>query len=157
MNSAVTALLAAVLLAGGGTVGCTAGGAADAKARTAPTSTDTGYTAADCKELMELNLEADAASDVSGEPRCIDLTRDEYVKLVGEVLAEHKDEILADAADKAIYDDAWNGLDAENQSYTCGLLREEGSETVGTILDALVDDPSIDTKAMAKYFFMEKC
>jgi hypothetical protein len=157
MNRAVTVLLAAVLLAGGGTVGCSAGGTTDAKASTAPTPTDTGYTAEDCKDLLELNLEADAASDISGEPRCVDLTHDEYVQLVGEVLAEHKDEILADAADEAIYDDAWDGLDADAQADTCGLLRDEGSEAIGIMLDAMMDDPSIDTKAMAKYFFMEKC
>ncbi|MFE2297921.1 hypothetical protein ACFXAW_06970 [Streptomyces sp. NPDC059445] len=156
MNRAVTALLAAVLLAGGG-AGCAAGGATDAKASAAPSPADTGFTAADCKQLLELNFQADAAIDVSDEPRCSSLTHDEYSKLVTEMLLGHKHEILADLADKAIYDDAWDGLDAEDQSYTCGLLREEGSETVGTILDALAHDQSIDAKAMAKYFFMEKC
>ncbi|MEU9141020.1 hypothetical protein AB0D33_34570 [Streptomyces sp. NPDC048404] len=158
MHRAIAALLCAVLIAGGGAVGCaTDGGANDVKASTTPTPTDTGFTAENCEELLELNFQADSAIDVSREPRCVGLTHDEYSKAVGEMLASHKYEIFADAADEAIYDDAWDGLDVDAQTDTCSLLREEGSETVGIILEAMLDDPSIDTKAMAKYFFMEKC
>ncbi|MFD5709498.1 hypothetical protein ACFWHW_03735 [Streptomyces pharetrae] len=164
MRHTTTVLLAAACLALAGCSNST-DGKADAKASAStpaapsptPTPSEPEYTFEDCTALMEANYAADANTDVSDEPECAHLTEDEYVQAVGEVLAGHKDEILDQAADEVIYDDAWAAMDPEAQTTVCDLLAADGPESVGLLLGESVDDPSVDTVAMAEYLYTEKC
>jgi len=161
MRHTTATLLAALLL--GAAVGCGSSSSDDAKPATksipsaTPIPSQTAFTIDDCKALLEKNFAADANTDVSAEEECASLTRDEYVQAVGDVLTGHKDDILADAAAEAVYDDAWEALGSEGQTTTCDLLEADGPESVGILLGESVTDPSIDTDAMAKYLFAEKC
>lgn len=130
---------------------------ASASSTPSPTPTETAYTIEDCKALLESNYATDTNTDASGEPECADLSRDEYVQAVTDVLTGHKDDILADATDQVIYDEAWEALDPEAQATTCDLLNADGPESVGFLLGQTVNDPSIDTAAMAEYLHAEKC
>jgi hypothetical protein len=150
-------LLAACLTLAGCSSSATDDKPAAKATATTPTPSEAEFTAEDCKTLLEKNFAADANTDVSGEPECAGLARDEYVKAVGDVLTGHKDDILADAADEAVYDEAWDGLGADGQATTCSLLEADGPESVGILLSETVKDPSVDTDAMAKYFYAEKC
>jgi hypothetical protein len=153
-----TVLLAAVCLA---LAGCSSSSdvTTDAKASAtpSPTPSETAFTIEDCKSMLEANFAADANTDVSEEPECADLTEEEYVQAVGDVLTGHKDDILDDAADQVVYDDAWEALDAEAQATTCDLLEADGPASVGVLLGETVEDPSINTAAMAEYLYAEKC
>jgi hypothetical protein len=163
MRHTTTVLLAAACLA---FVGCSSSDD-DAKAKPSPSvsasasevsaPTEAVFTFEDCVQLLEENYAADTNTDVSAEPECADLTQDEYVDAVGEVLSGHKDEILDAAADEVVYDEAWAALDPEAQTTTCDLLAADGPESVGFLLSEMVDDPSIDTVAMAEYLYEEKC
>ena len=158
MRHTATALLACLLLAGAAGCGSSPDDKPDAKPKaTTSAPSEAAFTAEDCKTLLEKNFAADANSDVSDSPECATLTNDEYVEAVGDVLTGHKDDILADVADEAVYDQAWEALDPEAQTTTCDLLEEDGPESVGVLLGETVTDPSIDTDAMAKYLYAEKC
>ncbi|WP_406723999.1 hypothetical protein WJ438_04115 [Streptomyces sp. GD-15H] len=122
-----------------------------------PSPSQTVYTIDDCKALMEEGYASGTPSDVSDEPECERLTEDEYVAAVGDVLKGHVDDIMADAADEAMYDEVWDTLDVENQQMLCDTMTDSSSETVGALLESMLDDPSVDADAMAQYYYDEKC
>ncbi|MER5473726.1 hypothetical protein [Streptomyces sp. NPDC002685] len=66
-------------------------------------------------------------------------------------------ETTAAANGDAKYDEIWDGLGVEGQKTACDLLAADGPGAVSYVLDASVDDPSVDTKALAEYFNDEKC
>lgn len=134
--------------------------AAPAATTSAPASTtaeEPVYTAEDCKELLEKNYAEDNVHDASDEAPCIGLNNDEYVAAVGDVLANHKDDILTSAANEAVYDTAWDSVDPDTQQLICDTMIEEGIEPVAGLLDITVEDPSVDTSEMAQYLFDSKC
>jgi hypothetical protein len=140
-----TALLALAL----GAAGCSSDHADDKPAKTTKAdaaSAAPSYTKADCRALLDENYEAGTSTDVSAEPECAALSHDQYVALVGQVLGSHKDEILADAADQAAWDMAWDGIDTDAQNDICDLLQTEGPAAA----EGLSED-------QAQYFLDNKC
>lgn len=106
------------------------------------------YTYADCVDLLEYDFQEGQPQDASGDPECSHLTRDRYQDAVAEVLTAHKDEILEDAGNEAIWDTAWDELDAAAQASVCDLLLAEGPET-GTSRGV--------SEEQAQYFLDNKC
>lgn len=134
--------------------------AASAPATVAPASTaaeEPAYTAEDCKDLLEKNYAEDNVHDASDEAQCLGLSNDEYVTAVSDVLAGHKDDILASAANEVVYDAAWDSVDPDTQQLICDTMLEEGTEPVAGLLDITVEDPTVDTAEMAQYLFDSKC
>ncbi|MEU2995827.1 hypothetical protein [Streptomyces sp. NPDC001758] len=134
--------------------------AAPAATTSAPASTtaeEPVYTAEDCKELLEKNYAEDNVHDASDEAQCVDLSNDEYVAAASDVIAGHKDDILADAANEVAYDAAWDSIDVDTQQLICDTMIEEGPEPVAGLLDITSEDPNIDTAEMAQYLFDTKC
>ncbi|MFI8535368.1 hypothetical protein ACIGMX_34625 [Streptomyces aquilus] len=159
MRCAASLVAIACLTLSGCSDGATSAPSAKAESASAasPAPTETTFTLEDCKALLESNFAADANTDVSREPECSALTKDEYVQAVGDVLTGHKDDILADAADQTVYDETWLALDATTQTSVCDLMTSSSPESVGILLEDMVDDPSVDTVEMAQYFNEEKC
>jgi hypothetical protein len=147
-----TALTAALLTLAALTAGCGSDGSNDAKTPATPSavssSTSATYTADDCRALLEENYTAGTPQDASDEPECAGLTSDEYADAVGQVLTGHKDDILKDAADEAVWDTAWDELGADTQTSICDLLLTEGPEAATT--DGLTED-------QMQYFLDNKC
>ncbi|MGQ5580898.1 hypothetical protein [Streptomyces sp. ECR3.8] len=94
-----------------------------------PSSSTKTYSYADCVALLEYDYAEGQPQDASGDPECSHLTRDQYGKAVAEVLTGHKDEILEEASNEAIWDTAWDELDAAAQTSVCDLLLAEGPDT----------------------------
>lgn len=116
------------------------------------------YDRYDCKALLERNYDEDNIHDVSGSPKCVDLPRDEYVELVGEVLKAHADDILEDAGQHTVWDEAWDGTDTDQQDVVCDRLRQDGALVVGQEMAEQSDDTdAADQIEMAQYFLDEKC
>ncbi|MEV6791270.1 hypothetical protein AB0M87_04545 [Streptomyces sp. NPDC051320] len=153
---AVTALLLAAAAAG-----CASGDTTEAKpkASASPTASPSQtYDVYDCKALMERGYAAGKVRDVSHDPECKALTRDEYVAAVGDVVAGHKDDIMADAAKTLVWDEAWDSETAARQKLVCDRLNADGAEVVGQEMkDAAGNDSSGDEVKMAQYFLDEKC
>lgn len=155
-TAAVTvALLAAAL------TGCSSGATTSAaKATPAPSPSPAAtrtYDVHDCKAVLERHYDADQPHDASTDPECQGLTRPEYVKVVGEVLAGREDEIMGDAADHVAWDEAWKQTDAAQQQLVCGRLKDEGAVAVGQEMMDTADDPDGDQIKMVQYFLDEKC
>ncbi|MFJ9214215.1 hypothetical protein [Streptomyces sp. NPDC102264] len=111
----------------------------------------------DCKALMEREYEADKLRDFSGDPECGQLTRDEYVQAVGDVIAGRKDEILADASNQVAWDEAWDATGEDQQQVVCGRLAVDGAVVVGQEMMEAAEAPSGNEVEMAQYFLDEKC
>ncbi|MFJ9729542.1 hypothetical protein ACIRP3_43145 [Streptomyces sp. NPDC101209] len=124
---------------------------------TTAASSEPAYTIDDCKTLLEEDYNADNVHDASDEAECQGLSEKEYTEAVGEVLKAHKDEILKDATDQTLYDEAWDSLDADTQQTICDTMDEEGTEPVAGLLDLTITDPSVDTGEMAQYLYDNKC
>ncbi|MER7175586.1 hypothetical protein [Streptomyces mesophilus] len=156
MRRTITCLLTAACLA---LVGCSSSGngKADSKPRATPKADTPMYTFEHCKSLLEQDYEHGLREDRSVAPECAELTDDEYAKAVGEVLGGHKGDFLDAAADQAIYDAAWETLEAKSRAELCDLMDTAGPEAVGILLEESMTDPSVDTTAMAEYLHAEKC
>ncbi|KND29928.1 hypothetical protein [Streptomyces stelliscabiei] len=160
MRRTATAIAAlAALLALGA---CGSGGTDTSKADTEPTASTpetskNPYTIENCKAILEESYTEDSPRDLSSEPECAGFTNDEYQQAVKDVLAGHVDDILDDAATESYYDEGWESLDADGQQTTCELLKSDGPDAVGDLLDSLLDDPSLDGQEMAEYLLAEKC
>ena len=100
MHRLATAALAAGLL-----LALTACGAADnppsapsdkggTEAATSPTASAKTYTFQDCVALLEYDFTQGELQDEKAAIECAHLTSDDYQRAVGEVLTNHKDEIL---------------------------------------------------------------
>lgn len=122
-----------------------------------PTPTARSFDVHDCKALMEREYEADKLRDFSGDPECGHLTRDEYVEVVGDVIAGRKDEILADASNRVAWDEAWDTTGADQQQVVCGRLAADGAVVVGQEMMEAAEAPSGTEVEMAQYFLDEKC
>lgn len=157
IRTAITAtLLLASLVACGGRPDTT-----DAKAEPTPSPSPARvYDVHDCRALLERNYEGDASRDASADPECTHLTHDQYVEVVEEVLDGHTDEILAEAADHTMWDEAWDTTDPEQQQVVCDRALADGSVVVGQeMIDAGTDPDGnggnpID---MVQYYLDEKC
>ncbi|MEE1813688.1 hypothetical protein PUR59_01360 [Streptomyces sp. SP18ES09] len=86
---ATTALTASLLLA---LAACSSD--ADPKPPAASTSAARAYTYQDCVKLLDYDLTQGTPKDASKDPECAHLSPTEYQRAVGEVLTNHKDEIL---------------------------------------------------------------
>ncbi|MFC8360744.1 hypothetical protein ACFUIY_12825 [Streptomyces griseorubiginosus] len=154
----ITALAAISLLMTGCSDSSGSATSAPTSAAPAPTFSETpAYTAEDCKDLLEKNYTEDNVHDASDEAQCLSLSNDEYVAAVGDVLADHKDDILTSAANEVVYDAAWDSVDPDTQQLICDTMTEEGTEPVAGLLDITVEDPTVDTSEMAQYLFDTKC
>lgn len=139
-------------------VGCSTTDSARPTATPSPTPTTRAYDVHDCKALLNRDYEADALRDASGKPECQALTRDEYVEAVGDVLGSYKDDILEQAENEYVWDEAWDGTDPAQRTLVCERLVEDGAITVGQeMMDTADDAPSGDEIDMAQYFLDEKC
>ncbi|MFC8825696.1 hypothetical protein ACFT9I_10105 [Streptomyces sp. NPDC057137] len=148
-----TALTVALLLT---LAGCSDGGSSSPRGASAPTAR--AYDVHDCKALLERDYEADALRDASEESECRGLTRDEYVEAVGEVLGGHKGDVLEQAANELVWDEAWDGTDAAQRKLVCERLVADGAITVGQeMMDAADSAPDGTEVDMAQYFLDEKC
>ncbi|MFF5795788.1 hypothetical protein [Streptomyces albogriseolus] len=103
-----------------------------ANANPSSPTTAKAYTYEDCVDLLEYDFQDGQPQDASDDPECSHLTSDRYQDAVAEVLTAHKDEILEDAGNEAIWDTAWDELDADAQTSVCDLLLTEGPETGAT-------------------------
>ena len=155
--TAITALTALLALGACGSGG-TDGSEADSKpTASTPETSSNPYTIEDCKAILEESYSQDSPRDLSSEPECEGFTKDEYQEAVKDVLSGHVDEILDDAANETYYDEGWESLDAEGQQTTCELLKADGPDSVGLLLEESLEDPSLDGQKMAEYFLEEKC
>ncbi|MER6235943.1 hypothetical protein ABT185_07685 [Streptomyces clavifer] len=152
-RTATAAIAAGILLT---LTGCSSGDEPKPKAAQT-TASAREYTAADCRTLLERNYEADANSDVSAEPECAHLPRDQYIELASSVIAGHKNDIINDASNEIAWDEAWDSTPAEQQQTVCDRLTTDGTDVVGQEMADLVDEPTGDENDMAKYFLDEKC
>lgn len=135
--------LPAILLIAATITSCSSGSHDDDTPSNTPGATPSRtYTKADCLRLLEENYKAGTPQDVSDEAECSSLTHAQYVDLVGQVIAGHKDQIL----DHAAWDTAWDGLDADAQANICTLLQTDGPDAA----DGL-------THEQAQYFLDNKC
>lgn len=153
---AATSALAAGLLLGA------CGGDTTPEAKPKATATKTAsaaptYDEYDCRALLERNYDDDNVHDSSGEPECESLTRDEYVDAVKKVLTGRKDEIMEDAAQQTVWDQAWDETAAEQQSVVCDRLVTDGPETVGKEIAESSGDDEAEQIEMAEYLLAEKC
>ncbi|MEU5111697.1 hypothetical protein AB0G64_09375 [Streptomyces longwoodensis] len=128
-----TAAITVTLLLAAATACSSESDDASAKPSSSPTAaaastTTAAFTEADCRAVLDTNYEAGTPQDVSAVPECAALSHDQYVKLVGEVLTSHKDDILSDAADEVVWDTAWDDIDTDAQASICALLTTEGPE-----------------------------
>lgn len=152
-----------VLLAVGLAIaGCSSPGAEGAKASSVPASVDASPslstdTLGACEAVLETNYEDGNVHNASGDPGCRNLTSAEYQKAVKDVLSKHVGDIVSSAADQALYDETWDSLDSDARRSTCDLLASNGPKAVGETLKSLVQDASVDTTAMAEYFYKKKC
>ncbi|MFI6564062.1 hypothetical protein [Streptomyces sp. NPDC050534] len=155
-----TALVLTALIALGAVTGCSSDRRAAATPAPATTTTTNSsepeHTIDDCEALLEENYNADNVHDASDEPARQGLSESEYTDAVGEVLAGHKDEILDDAADQVLYDEAWDSLDADTQQSICDTMDEEGTEPVAGLLDVTVTPPGRHRRDGA-YLYNNKC
>ncbi|TVZ96499.1 hypothetical protein [Streptomyces sp. BK340] len=154
MRHTTTAILLTVGLA---LAGCTSGSASKPAAKPKATHTVTTYTFDDCKALLEKHYQAGNVHDAEAEPECRGLTHGQYTEAVKAVVMGHKDEIVADAKAKVMYDQVWDSLGTADQQSVCDTMDTSSPEAVGAMLDGMVDDPSVDTTKMAQYFYDEKC
>lgn len=154
-----TVITAAALLAS--LVGCGSGGdSADAKPSPSSSSsspTPRAYDVHDCRALLERDYEAESLHDASGDPECKHLTHDEYLDVAKEVLTGRKDEILEDATNHVVWDEAWDGTDPKQQKVLCRRLAEDGPAVVGQEMADADENSSGDEVDMAQYILDEKC
>ncbi|MFD3917294.1 hypothetical protein [Streptomyces sp. NPDC058603] len=111
----------------------------------------------DCKALLERSYEANELRDASGDPECTHLSWDEYVEVVGDVIAGRKDEILTDASNQVAWDEAWDATGTDQQQVVCGRLATDGAVAVGQEMMEAAQAPSGTEVEMAQYFLEEKC
>lgn len=138
-----TALPAVLLALAAATASCSSDSHGnDRPSKTPSAAPSRTYTKADCLALLERNYKAGTPQDVSDEAECSSITHAQYVDLVGQVLAGHKDEIL----DNAAWDTAWDGLDADAQANICALLTTDGPDGAEGL-----------THEQAQYFLDNKC
>lgn len=154
-TTAAAALLTAGLLAGCSSSDTTT----DTKpSKTASPTPDKISSIGACVALLESNYQNDTMRDVSNDPECASLTEDEYTTAVAGILAGHKDDILADAEQQYVWDEAWSQTDPAQQDLMCDRLHADGPEVVGQeMIDAADGAPSGDEVAMAEYILEEKC
>ncbi|MFC8277202.1 hypothetical protein ACFUJR_32660 [Streptomyces sp. NPDC057271] len=95
-RTTTTTLTATLLLAltACSSSGETASSKPAASTTSASPSTAKAYTYQDCVDLLDYDFTDGKPQDASRDPECAHLTTEEYAKAVGEVLTEHKDEIL---------------------------------------------------------------
>ncbi|MFD5656937.1 hypothetical protein [Streptomyces hirsutus] len=121
-------------------------------------SAEPTYDEHDCRALLERTYDEDNVHDVSSSPVCAGLTRDEYVDVVGDVMRGRADEILADAGQHVVWDEAWDATDADQQELVCDRLQQDGAETVGQeMADETGDADATEEVEMTEYFLEEKC
>jgi len=151
-TATAAAITAGILLT---LTGCTGSGD-DAKPKTAPSpATSTReYTAADCRALLERNYEADAPRDASTDPECAHLPDDQYEELVGSVLGGHKDDILEQAENEILWDNAWEQTAVAQQQAVCDRVAAEGADAVAK---DMADTTEWKASDMLQYFHDEKC
>ncbi|MER5917679.1 hypothetical protein ABT124_47110 [Streptomyces sp. NPDC001982] len=163
MRHTTTVLIAlAALAALAGCSNSSSSDASDSKAAsparaTITTSAAPEYTIEDCKAALEQDYAEDNVHDASDEAECKGLTHDEYLEAASGVLVGHRDDILADAAVEAVYDEAWDAVDPDTQQVIFDSMAEEGTEPVARVLDVTITDASIDTEDMAQYLYDKKC
>lgn len=156
-----TAITATVLLAS--LVGCgSRADTVDAKPKPSPSSPSPTreYDVHDCRALLERQYENDALQDSSSNPECAHLTHDGYLDVVKTVIAGRKDEILDEAADHVMWDEAWEATDPDQQQVVCDRALAEGAVVVGQeMIDAGTDpdEEGGNPIDMVKYFLDEKC
>ncbi|WP_426404230.1 hypothetical protein ACN9M0_24835 [Streptomyces sp. R-07] len=73
---------------------CTSGSSDPKPAPSATTTPAKAYTFQDCVALLDYDFSQGTPKDDSKDPECAHLSPDEYQRAVGEVLTNHKDEIL---------------------------------------------------------------
>jgi predicted small lipoprotein YifL len=159
MYTRATAALAALLLAtltACGTERPPDKPAAAADATSAATARPT-YTFHDCVELLEYDYKAGTSKNAKHDPECAHLSEDEYVRAVGQVLAEHKDETMERVSRETIWDHAWDNLTPTGQRDTCTLLREEGVDAVAAALADRDAQPVGHETELAQYYLDNKC
>ncbi|CAL9515354.1 hypothetical protein [Streptomyces sp. enrichment culture] len=122
-----------------------------------PSTASPTYDEYDCRALLERNYDADNVYDASSDPECADLTRDEYTDVVKQVLTGRKDEILQDAGQHIVWDQAWDETDTEQQQIVCDRLLQDGAETVGQEMAEESGDDVDEQIEMAEYLLDEKC
>lgn len=157
MRRTALAVLAACTLA---LAGCSNSGSNAADKPTATvtaTPSPTRHNLDGCKALLEKNYEDGNIHDASDDVECRNLSSSEYQEAVKDVLSGHVGSIMSKAADDVLYDGVWDSLSASTQESTCHMLAGQGAESVGASLAPMVSDGSVDTTAMAKYFYDEKC
>ncbi|MFJ6685784.1 hypothetical protein [Streptomyces werraensis] len=150
-------LLAVALLA---IAGCSsATGSKASTPSTSPTSAAASrtYDKYDCRALLERSYDEDNVYDASSDPECASLTRDEYVNVVKEVLTGRKDQILEDAEQHIVWDEAWNSTDVDQQELVCDRLRADGAIVVGQEMADETGDNVDEQIEMAEYLLDEKC
>ena len=155
--TALTALFALGACGSSGTSNATGSKADNKPAASAPETSKNPYTIENCKAILEESYTEGSPRDLSSEPECAGFTKDEYEEAVKDVLSGHVDDILEDAEAETYYDEGWDSLDAEGQQTTCELLRTDGPDAVGLLLEESLDDPSLDGQKMAEYLLNEKC
>lgn len=121
------------------------------------TSTAPAYTFQDCVDLLEYDYKAGTPKDAQQDPECSHLTKDEYVKAVGQVLGTHKEDIVGQAAREALWDDAWSRMTAAQQTQTCNTIRSNGVDAAGAALAEGAAQPTGHEAEMAQYILDEKC
>ncbi|MGW4703254.1 hypothetical protein [Streptomyces sp. NPDC004285] len=72
---------------------CTSGNS-DPKPTAPSTTAARAYTYQDCYKLLDYDFSQGTPKDASKDPECAHLSPAEYQRAVGEVLTNHKDEIL---------------------------------------------------------------
>jgi hypothetical protein len=162
MHRLTTAALAAGLL-----LTLTACGTADnppatpaakpgAEASTASPSAKT-YTFQDCVTLLEYDYAQGQPQDASKDAECAHLTRDEYTKAVGAVLAAHKDEFIEQGAREVVWDNAWDALAADKQKTVCEQIEQQGVDAVAQQLKVAGAEPKGHETEMVEYYRDSKC
>ncbi|MFJ8871216.1 hypothetical protein ACIRD6_36375 [Streptomyces sp. NPDC102473] len=153
MRTTTVAITAGILLAT--LTACATEPKPDATASpTAAATQATEYDAADCRALLESNYTADASRDVSAEPECAHLPNDQYGDLVGSVLAGHKDDILTQAENEIMWDNAWEQTPVAQQQVVCDRVAAEG---VDTVAKGMGDTSEWKAADLLQYFHDEKC
>ena len=158
MGTRTTAATAALLLAT--LTACGSDGESDtsAKPSASPSSSPTkSYTFEDCKELLEYDYQQGESKDASGDPECSHLSKDQYDRAAVEVLTAHKDEILEQGSREAIWDEAWNEQQPDEQSAVCDQIEQDGVEVVGAHLKEMGAQPAGHEVEMAQYYLDSKC
>jgi hypothetical protein len=157
IRTAATAVLLLATLLGCGSRADTA----DSKPKPAPSPTPTRvYDVHDCRALLERQYDNDALRDFNSDPECAHLTHDGYLDVVKTVLTGRKDQILDEAADHVMWDEAWDGTDRKQQQLVCDRARDEGAVAIGQeMIDAAADpdEEGGNPIDMVQYFLDEKC